>query len=294
MKSGVVAVIGRANAGKSTLVNTLVGEKVAIVSPKPQTTRDRIFGILTRENYQIAFADTPGLYKQRNELTRRMMHLSEETAKEVDAILFVEDAHEGIADGDIPLIAKYASLGIPMLIALTKIDIMPEKKIPEEAKKLFDAGIENQVVPVSARRRKNLKKLEEEIVKLLPDGEKLYTEDVISYKSEKFMIAEIMREKILLGYEKEIPHGAAVVVNEFAKKENGVYSVNLDIVCEKKNHKAILIGKGGAALKETAMHARKEMERFLDAKVYLTVYVKVREDWRNSDKLIGELGYGDL
>lgn len=294
MKSGVVAVIGRANAGKSTLVNTLVGEKVAIVSPKPQTTRDRIFGILTRENYQIAFADTPGLYKQRNELTRRMMHLSEETAKEVDAILFVEDAHEGIADGDIPLIAKYASLGIPMLIALTKIDIMPEKKIPEEAKKLFDAGIENQVVPVSARRRKNLKKLEEEIVKLLPDGEKLYTEDVISDKSEKFMIAEIMREKILLGYEKEIPHGAAVVVNEFAKKENGVYSVNLDIVCEKKNHKAILIGKGGAALKETAMHARKEMERFLDAKVYLTVYVKVREDWRNSDKLIGELGYGDL
>ena len=294
MKSGLVGVIGRANAGKSTLVNALVGEKVAIVSPKPQTTRDRILGILTREDYQIVFADTPGLYRQRNELTRRMMHATDETVKEVDAILFVEDAHEGLPQEDIPLIQKYASLGIPMLIALTKTDIMPEKNIPEEAKKLFDAGIENIVVPVSARKRRNLSKLEEEILKLLPEGDKLYTEDIISDKSEKFMIAEIMREKILLGYEKEIPHGAAIVINEIKKQENGVYSINLDIVCEKKNHKAIIIGKGGAALKETAMHARKEMERFLDAKVFLTVYVKVREDWRNSDNLIGELGYGDL
>lgn len=294
MKSGYVAVIGRANAGKSTLVNALVGEKVAIVSPKPQTTRDRILGILTREDAQIVFADTPGLYKQRNELTRRMMHATEETAKEVDVILFVEDAHEGLAEENIPLMKKYASLGVPMIVALTKTDIMPEKEIPETAKKLFEAGILSEVVPVSARRKKNLKKLEAELMKLLPDGEPLYTENVISDKSDKFMIAEIMREKILLGYEKEIPHGAAVVVNEFEKKENGVYSVNLDIVCEKKNHKAILIGKGGAALKETAAHARREMERFLGAKVFLTVYVKVREDWRNSASLIGELGYGDL
>ena len=294
MKSGLVGVIGRANAGKSTLVNALVGEKVAIVSPKPQTTRDRILGILTREEHQIVFADTPGLYRQRNELTRRMMHATDETVKEVDAILFVEDAHEGLPDEDIALIKKYASLSVPMLVVLTKTDIMPEKNIPEAVKKLFDAGIANTVVPVSARKRKNLKRLEEELVKLLPEGDKLYTEDIISDKSEKFMIAEIMREKILLGYEKEIPHGIAIVINEFQKQENGVYSVNLDIVCEKKNHKAIIIGKGGAALKETAMHARKEMERFLDAKVFLTVYVKVREDWRNSDNLIGELGYGDL
>ncbi len=294
MKSGLVAVIGRANAGKSTLVNALVGEKVAIVSPKPQTTRDRILGILTRDDAQIVFADTPGLYRQHNELTRRMMHATEETVKEVDAILFVEDAHAGMLDEDIALIKKYSALGVPMVVAFTKTDIMPEKNIPEEAAKLFEAGILNEVVPVSARRRRNLKKLEAEILNLLPDGEKLYTEDIISDKSEKFMIAEIMREKILLGYEKEIPHGVAVIVNEFQKNENGVYSVNLDIVCEKKNHKAILIGKGGAALKETNMHARKEMERFLGAKVFLTVYVKVREDWRNSDNLIGELGYGDL
>ena len=294
MKSGYVAVIGRANAGKSTLVNALVGEKVAIVSPKPQTTRDRILGILTRDDFQIVFADTPGLYKQRNELTRRMMHATEETVKDVDAILFVEDAHEGISDEDIGLIQKYSALGLPMLVALTKTDIMPEKNLPEVAARLFEAGIANEAVAVSARKRKNLGVLIEEILKLLPEGEKLYAEDFLSDKSEKFMIAEIMREKILLGYEKEIPHGAAVVVNEFVKKENGVYSVNLDIVCEKKNHKAILIGKGGVALKETAVHARREMERFLGAKVFLTVYVKVREDWRNSDNLIGELGYGDL
>ncbi len=294
MKSGYVAVIGRANAGKSTLVNALVGEKVAIVSPKPQTTRDRILGILTRDDFQIVFADTPGLYKQRNELTRRMMHATEETVKDVDAILFVEDAHEGISNEDIGLIQKYSALGLPMLVALTKTDIMPEKNLPEVAARLFEAGIANEAVAVSARKRKNLGVLIEEILKLLPEGEKLYAEDILSDKSEKFMIAEIMREKILLGYEKEIPHGAAVVVNEFVKKENGVYSVNLDIVCEKKNHKAILIGKGGAALKETAVHARREMERFLGAKVFLTVYVKVREDWRNSDNLIGELGYGDL
>ncbi len=294
MKSGYVAVIGRANAGKSTLVNALVGEKVAIVSPKPQTTRDRILGILTRDDFQIVFADTPGLYKQRNELTRRMMHATEETVKDVDAILFVEDAHEGISDEDIGLIQKYSALGLPMLVALTKTDIMPEKNLPEVAARLFEAGIANEAVAVSARKRKNLGVLIEEILKLLPEGEKLYSENILSDKSEKFMIAEIMREKILLGYEKEIPHGAAVVVNEFVKKENGVYSVNLDIVCEKKYHKAILIGKGGAALKETAVHARREMERFLGAKVFLTVYVKVREDWRNSDNLIGELGYGDL
>ena len=294
MKSGYVAVIGRANAGKSTLVNALVGEKVAIVSPKPQTTRDRILGILTRDDFQIVFADTPGLYKQRNELTRRMMHATEETVKDVDAILFVEDAHEGISDEDIGLIQKYSALGLPMLVALTKTDIMPEKNLPEVAARLFEAGIANEAVAVSARKRKNLGVLIEEILKLLPEGEKLYAEDILSDKSEKFMIAEIMREKILFGYEKEIPHGAAVVVNEFVKKENGVYSVNLDIVCEKKNHKAILIGKGGAALKEAAVHARREMERFLGAKVFLTVYVKVREDWRNSDNLIGELGYGDL
>ena len=292
MKSGTVAVIGKANAGKSTLVNVLVGEKVAIVSPKPQTTRDRILGIANGEGYQIVFADTPGIYRQRNALTDWMMRTTDTTSKDVDVILFVHDGHAGLKEEDISLMKKYLSFGIPFLIAYTKIDIMPQENIPADVAALCEAGVEADVYPVSARKGKNLRALREAILSLLPEGEPLFPEDVVSDRSEKFMISEIMREKILLKYEKEIPHGAAIVVNTFEKRENGVYEVNLDIVCEKKNHKAILIGKQGQALKEVASFARKDMEKFLGAKVFLTVYVKVKEDWRDREGLIREFGYG--
>ena len=215
MKSGTVAVIGKANAGKSTLINVLVGEKVAIVSPKPQTTRDRILGILNKEEGQIVFADTPGIYRQRNELTSLMMRTTENTSKEVDAILFVHDGHAGVTESDIELMKKYAALSIPMIIAYTKTDIMPAEKIPEDIKTLFEAGVERDVYPISARKGRNLKKLEKAIYDMLPEGEPLFPENVLSDKSEKFMISEIMREKILLKYDKEIPHGAAIVVNQF-------------------------------------------------------------------------------
>ena len=291
MKCGTVAVIGKANAGKSTLLNVLVGEKVAIVSPKPQTTRDRILCVLNREEGQIVFADTPGIYKQRNELTSLMMRTTENTSKDVDAILYVHDGHAGVAEGDIELMKKYAALGIPMIIAYTKIDIMPAEKIPEDVKTLFEAGVTQDVYPISARKGRNLKKLEQAIFAMLPEGEPLFPENVISDKSEKFMIAEIMREKILLKYDTEIPHGAAIVINQFEEQENGVVIVNLDIVCEKRNHKAILIGKQGKALNETASFARQDMEKFLGKKVFLTVYVKVREDWRDHGKMLRELGY---
>ncbi len=291
MKCGTVAVIGKANAGKSTLINVLVGEKVAIVSPKPQTTRDRILGILNREQGQIVFADTPGIYRKRNELTSLMMKTTENTGKEADAILYVLDGHNPLEESDFELIGKYAALGLPMLIAYTKIDIMPAEKIPEDVKRLFEAGISQDVCPVSARKGKNLKKLEEAIFRMLPEGEPLFPEDIVSDKSEKFMIAEIMREKILLKYEKEIPHGAAVVVNKFEVREDGVAEISLDIVCEKYNHKAILIGKQGRALKEAASFARQDMEKFLGRKVFLTTYVKVREDWRDRGGLLRELGY---
>lgn len=293
MRSGTVAVIGRANAGKSTLINVLVGEKVAIVSPKPQTTRDRILGVLTREAHQIVFADTPGIYRQRNALTDVMMKTTETTSRDVDAILFVLDGHEGVKEGDADLIKKYASLGVPLLIAFTKIDIMPKENIPAELKKLADAGVEEDIYPVSARKGTNLKKLEEGIAAMLPEGEPIFPEDVVSDRSEKFMVAELMREKILLKYDQEIPHGVAVIVNTFERRENGTYEVNLDIVCEKPNHKAILIGKQGRALKEVASFARKDMEKFLGAKVFLTVYVKVREDWRDSTRFLKEFGYGE-
>ncbi len=293
MRSGTVAVIGRANAGKSTLVNVMVGEKVAIVSPKPQTTRDRIMGVLTREEHQIVFVDTPGIYRHRNELTDRMMRATENTSKEVDVILFVHDGHAGVSEEDISLMKKYAALGLPMLIAYTKTDIMPKENIPRDAKILYEAGIETDVIPVSARKGRNIALLEREIAALLPEGDKLFPDDVVSDRSEKFMISELMREKILLKYEKEIPHGVAVVVNTFEKRENGAYAIDLDIVCEKRNHKAILIGKQGKALKEVASFARQDMEKFLGAKVFLTVYVKVREDWRDRAGLLKELGYGE-
>lgn len=294
MKSGTVAVIGRANAGKSTLVNVMVGEKVAIVSPKPQTTRDRILGVMNEEGVQIVFADTPGIYKSNNALTDVMMRTAETSAKDVDLILFVHDGHKGLFDSDISLMRHYLSFGVPMIVAYTKTDIMPEERIPEDVKALFEAGVDCDVVPVSARRGKNIRRLKELIAEKLPEGEPLFPEDVVSDKSARFMIGEIVREKILLKYDKEIPHGVAVLVNTFKKREDkDIYDIDVDIICEKPNHKAIIIGKQGGALKETLAFARKEMERFLEAKVFLTAFVKVKDDWRDKVNLMRQFGYGE-
>lgn len=291
MRSGYVAVIGKANAGKSTLINVLVGEKVSIVSPKPQTTRDRILGVLTEEDYQIVFVDTPGIYKAHNELTAMMMRTTEGSAKDVDVILYVVDGHERIDESDFALMKKYRDLGFPMLVAYTKTDIMPPEKMQEDSLLFEENGVSCDVYPVSARKYRNLKKLEDAIVSLLPEGDKVYEQEIVSDRSEKFMVSEIMREKILLKYDKEIPHGVAIVINHFLRQENGVYDINLDIVCEKPNHKAILIGKQGKAIKEVSSFARQDMEKFLGAKVFLTTYVKVKEDWRDKPGLIKEYGY---
>lgn len=289
MKSGFIGVIGKANAGKSTLVNVLVGEKVAIVSPKPQTTRHSILGVLTTEEYQLVFVDTPGIYKSSNYLTDMMMKTTDDTAKDVDFVLFVHDGHGGLSDGDIELIKKYSSGRIPMALAYTKIDIMPKEKIADDVKKLYENGVECDVFPVSARKRQNIAKLEKYLAEKMPEGDKVISGDVVSDKSEKFMIAEIMREKILLKFDDEIPHGIAIVINAFTRKDNGSYDINLDIICEKANHKAILIGKQGKAIKEVSSFAREGMEKFLGAKVFLTTYVRVEEDWRNRPGLIKDI-----
>ena len=291
MRSGYVAVIGRANAGKSTLINVMVGEKVSIVSPKPQTTRDRILGVLTKADYQIVFVDTPGIYKAKNTLTDRMMRTTEESAKSVDFLLYVLDGHEGVRDEDFALINKYKTLGIPMAVAYTKIDIMPRENIPTDMAKFADSGVDLDVFPVSARKGTNIRKLEEFLVSRMPEGEKVFEQEIVSDKSERFMIAEIMREKILLKYDKEIPHGVAIVTNTFRRGENGVYEISLDIVCEKPGHKAILIGKQGRAIKEVSSFARRDMEKFLSSKVFLTTYVKVKEEWRDRPDLLKEYGY---
>ncbi len=291
MKCGTVAVVGKANAGKSTLVNALVGEKVSIVSPKPQTTRDRIYGVLTTDEYQIVFEDTPGVYKAAGLLNSRMQKTVERTARDTDVILFVLDGHEGLKDDDLTLLGKYTKIGAPVIVALTKTDIMPKDALPEELVAVAAVEGVNEIVPVSARKRRNTLELLSAILKYLEESDYVFNPDAVSDKSEKFMIAEIMREKILVGYDKEIPHGVAVTVNKFEQRPNGIYDVDLDIVCEKSNHKAILIGKGGKALKETSTIAREAMERFLGAKVFLKTYVKVKENWRDNEALLKDYGY---
>ena len=292
MKSGYVAVIGRANAGKSTLVNVLVGEKVAIVSPKPQTTRERILGVKTTKDYQIAFIDTPGIYKEGTLLNSVMQKATEDSCKDVDVIMLVVDAHEGLSEKDKDFIKRYSDLKTPTVIVLSKTDIMSESLLVSELKSLSD--IKSEIVPVSARKGKNIKELLKVIASHLEEGEKLFSEDIISDRSEKFMIAEIMREKILLKLDKEIPHGVAVIVNKFTLSENkNHYEIDLDIICEKPNHKAILIGKQGSKIKEISSFAREDMEKFLEKKVFLTTYVKVKQDWRNSAYLIKQHGFSE-
>lgn len=291
MKCGTVAVVGRANAGKSTLVNVLVGEKVAITSPKPQTTRDRIYGVLTTDGYQIVFEDTPGLYKAKNALNARMQRATALTAKDCDVILFVADGHAGITDEDVTTIKKYCGTGVPTIVAVSKTDITDAARIPSNLAALSDCGAA-EIIPVSARRGKNVKELLATLIKYLQSDEYVFDPAAVSDKSEKFMIGELMREKILLKYDKEIPHGVAVVVNEFSRRDSGIYDVDLDIICEKPNHKAIIIGKQGQALKEVSSFARESMEKFLGAKVFLKVYVKVKENWRDRSDLLDQYGYG--
>lgn len=291
MKSGTVAVVGRANAGKSTLINVIIGEKVSIVSPKPQTTRDRILAIYNDDESQIVFEDTPGVYKADSLLNDRMQRATETAAKNVDLILILVDAHEGFKDEDKALVSRFAGKKIPAIVAFTKIDIMPEKLIMEAVTALGEISGVTDVTAISARTGKNVKLLLSLLKKGLPGGDPLFPPDVVSDKSERFMIGEIMREKILLKYDKEIPHGVAVIVNEFTRRESGAYYISLDIVCEKQNHKAILIGKQGKAIKETSAFAREGMEKFLNAKVYLETFVKVKDDWRDRPDRLREYGY---
>ena len=292
MKSGTVAVVGRANAGKSTLINVIVREKVAIVSPKPQTTRDRILGVLTTSDYQLVFEDTPGFYKSTTELNKKMQKTARKTAKDVDVILFVLDGHNGVSDDDLKLLSSMIS-GVPVIVAMSKTDIMPKENIPENLVKIASVAGVSEIIPVSARKNRNVNELIKTILKYVPIQDRIFKEDIVSDKSHKFMVAEIMREKILLKLDKEIPHGVAVIVNVFEKKRNGVYDINLDIVCEKSNHKAIIIGKQGQMLKEISAYARQDMEKFLGAKVFLTTFVKVKENWRDKSALIKEFGYTD-
>lgn len=291
MRSGTVALIGRANAGKSTLMNVLVGEKIAIVSPKPQTTRNSILGVVNGEDYQIVLIDTPGFYRGKTQLNKNMQRTARRTADDVDLILYILDAHEGLKDDDIELLKTVTNRGADVIVALSKIDIMQKENLVTALAKIGEVDGVKEVIPISARRNKNIKELIRVLIENIPEGEKLIQEDIIVDKSERFMIGEIVREKILLCFDKEVPHGVAVIVNKFELNENDVYEIDVDIICEKENHKAILIGKQGTAIRKVSTLARESMEKFLGKKVFLTTYVKIKEDWRNKEDLLAQYGY---
>ena len=291
MKSGFVSLIGKPNAGKSTLTNTIVGEKVSIVSWKPQTTRNKILGILSGEDYQLIIVDTPGMHKAKNALSKFMMKSVEAGQDGVEVIVYVMAMDKRLDEYDMQNIEKYAGKPTPFIIALNKCDEVEQSAILERITALKDIQGIDSIIPISALTGKNVDMLKSRLLDLLPEGERFFDEDMYTDKSMRFMVSEIIREKALRNLDEEIPYGIGVVVNKYEIGNNGVVSIDADIVCEKQSHKAMVIGKGGAMIKKISTQARQDIENIIDGKVFLNLYVRVKEDWRDSDFLLNQLGY---
>lgn len=291
MKAGFVSLIGKPNAGKSTLTNTLVGEKVSIVSWKPQTTRNKILGIMNGDDYQIIIVDTPGIHKAKNALSKYMMKSVEKGQEGVEIIVYVSAMDKKLDDADKEYIAKYAGKKTPLIIVLNKCDEVEKQAIAERMNELKDIKGVDSIIPVSALTGKNTDMLVERFLQLLPDGERYFDEDMYTDKSVRFMVSEIIREKALRNLDKEIPYGIGVVVNKFEYRNDGLIDIDADIVCEKQSHKAMVIGKGGAMIKKISTQSRQDIEDLVDTQVFLNLYVRVKEDWRESDFILNQLGY---
>ena len=289
-RTGFITIVGRPNVGKSTLLNAILGEKIAIVSPKPQTTRNRIAGIETRGEDQFVFLDTPGIFKSQNSLGDFMVKTANSTMQDGDAVILVADA--GFAPGDVEegIMAYLKRSGIPGILALNKVDLYRREQIAATiaayaAKHDFFA-----VVPISAKKGKYVSEVLDECAKLLREGEWFYEEDMITDQSQRQMAAESIREKILRNVDKEIPHGVAVMIEAYEEEEDLV-RIRAEIFCEKASHKGILVGKNGETLKRIGSYAREDLERLLEKKVYLNLWVKVKENWRDSQRGILNFGY---
>ena len=289
--SGFVAVIGRPNVGKSTLINHAIGQKIAIISDKPQTTRGKILAIRTNEHSQIVFVDTPGIHKPKNKLGEFMVKTAETSASQADAILFVVEAGDEIRGNELRILDYIKSSGLPCILAINKIDKFPnkEKLLPqiEAFVKEFDFAA---VVPVCARSTESVEKVIKEIEKLLPEGPQLYPDDMITDMTEREIAAEIIREKVLRMLDKEIPHGTAIEIMQYVEEKNLV-RVIANIYCEKTTHKGILIGKNGEMLKKIGGSARLDIEKMTGKKAYIELWVKVKDDWRNNNYLMKEFGF---
>lgn len=293
MKSGFIAITGRPNAGKSTLLNRIIGEKVAIVSSKPQTTRTKILGVYTEEDLQLVLIDTPGIHKPHNKLGKRMEKYIYTATQDIDALVYVVDCN--IKDDEIELeresLCGLKTAGIPVILAVNKIDTKQRLEllpILDKLRKMYDF---EAIVPISAKDGNNMTALFEKLKESVNEGPKFFPDDVITDQPERQIVSEFIREKALRLLNKEIPHGIAVEIERMKQRDNGTYEILAAIYCEKQSHKGIIIGKGGAKLKQIGRQAREDIEKFLDSKVYLELWVKVKEDWRNKENFITDIGF---
>ncbi len=292
-KSGFVSICGRPNVGKSTLMNGLIKRKIAIMSPKSQTTRNKIQGVLTEDDCQIIFIDTPGIHKPHNRLSENMNKMAFSATRDVECIIFMVDGSEEFGVGDSFIIEKLKHAKVPVFLVINKIDKLKAgtvKDLEYHFHKLFNF---EKIIPISALNLENTDKLVEEIKNILPEGPKYYPDGYISDHPESFVMAELIREKILYYTHDEIPHSVAVEIEDIKRLKSGHLDVSAVIVVERQSQKGIIIGKGGAMIKKIGVAARKDMESLLGNKIYLTTFVKVEEDWRNNIRNLKEYGYNN-
>jgi len=290
-KSGFVSVIGKPNVGKSTLLNALAGEKIAIMSNKPQTTRNTIKAVITNNECQLVLIDTPGIHKPRTKLGEFMVNIASETIKEVDLILFLAEAASQPESLDISIVEQLKQVKAPVFLILNKVDLVDKEKLFSIIGKYGEMMDFKAVIPISALKQDGLEIIMKEALKYIPDGEKFFPDDTLTDQPEKVIAAEMIREKVLLNLDDEVPHGVGVEVTSFKERKDGLINIQATIYCEKNSHKGIIIGKQGAMLKKIGSAARFEIERLLDTQVFLELWVKVKPDWRNSDNMLKNLGY---
>lgn len=290
-KNAMITIAGRPNVGKSTLTNALVGEKIAIVSNKPQTTRGRITGVVVRGETQFVFMDTPGFHRARTRLGEYMDKVVRESVADVDAVVLVIEPIPSVGKQESELIAQIKNSGVPAVLAINKIDTVEKADLLAVIAAYAAACDFAAIVPISAKRGEGLDTLMDELDKFAEEGPHLFPEDVFTDQPEKQLCAEIIREKLLWCLEREVPHGTAVVVNRFTERDDGIVEIDATIYCEKASHKGIIIGKQGSMLKKIGEMARKDMESLLDTKVYLQTWVKVKENWRDSQALLRNFGF---
>lgn len=291
-KSGFVTLIGRPNVGKSTLMNRLIGQKIAITSNKPQTTRNRIQTVYTDERGQIVFLDTPGIHKAKNKLGEYMVNVAERTLKEVDVVLWLVEPTTFIGAGEQHIAAQLKTIKTPIVLVINKVDTVKKEEILKFIDAYKDICEFSDIVPVSALKGQNTDTVLEVIYKYLPYGPAFYDEDTVTDQPQRQIVAEMIREKALRSLDEEIPHGIAVTIEKMKERPGGkVVDIEATIICERDSHKGIIIGKGGAMLKKIGSTARFEIERMMEMKVNLQIWVKVRKDWRDSDLFMKNFGY---